>query len=262
MTENAAIKPRAAQNLVTRPCSTLHEFEECVRIQQAVWRFSDHETVPSDVFIVAVKTGGQVIGAFDGDRQVGFTLAFVGSQESDTYLHSHFAAVLPEYQGSGIGRLLKLAQREDALKRGIRLIEWTFDPLALMNAHFNLNRLGAIVRRYIPNFYGVTTSPLHGSLPTDRFVAEWWLESPRVVSRANGTETEIEDTAGTIRISIPRNTTELLRTGAREAVEIQARLRAECLGRFAEGWAAVGVEFSDGEAAYILSRNFGPGSSS
>ncbi|HEX6881506.1 MAG TPA: GNAT family N-acetyltransferase [Terriglobales bacterium] len=258
MTENAAMKPgirRTVQNLATRPCNTLSEFEECVRIQQAVWRFSDHETVPSDVFIVAVKTGGQVIGVFEGDRQVGFTLAFVAAHETEIYLHSHFAAVLPEYQGAGIGRLLKLAQREDALKRGIRLIEWTFDPLALMNGHFNLNRLGAIVRRYIPNFYGVTTSPLHGSLPTDRFVAEWWLESPRVVSRANGRESAAES-PGNVRISVPRDTTELLRTGAMEAAQIQERLRTECVGKFAEGYAAIGLEFSGGEAAYILSRNF------
>jgi predicted GNAT superfamily acetyltransferase len=236
-----------------RPCSSLAELDECVRIQQAVWKFDDLETVPSDIFIVALKTGGQVIGAFDGERQVGFTLAFLAARDREIYLHSHFAAVLPELQGGGIGRLLKLAQREEALKRGIRLIEWTFDPLALMNAHFNLNRLGAVVRRYVPNFYGVTSSPLHGNIPTDRLVAEWWLDSDRVKARIAGEESSIE--GETIEITLPRNTTDLLRSGSPEAGKIQSRCREAFLHHLAAGYAAVGVRFEDSRASYILSRN-------
>lgn len=248
-------REKCAPKFSFRPCSGLDELDECVRIQQAVWKFNDLETVPSDVFIVALKTGGQVIGAFDGDRQIGFTLAFMGVSEGQVYLHSHFAAVLPEFQGGGVGRLLKLAQREDALKRGIRLIEWTFDPLALMNAHFNLNRLGAVIRRYIPNFYGVTSSPLHGSIPTDRFVAEWWLDSAHAQSRING---QGFDLRGDIRrVSLPRNTTDLLRSGSPEASQIQSRIRGEFLQSFGEGYVVVGVEFHDSQASYILSRNSG-----
>ncbi len=78
-----------------------------------------------------------------------------------------------------MGRKLKLAQREEALARGIDLIEWTFDPLEIKNAYFNMERLGAIVRRYVQNQYGTTTSHLHGGLPTDRCIAEWWISSPR-----------------------------------------------------------------------------------
>jgi predicted GNAT superfamily acetyltransferase len=236
-----------------RPCTTLSEFEECVRIQQAVWKFDDLETVPSDIFIVAQKSGGQIIGAFDGERQVGFTLAFMAAHDREIYLHSHFAAVLPEFQGAGVGRLLKLAQREDALRRGIRRIEWTFDPLALMNAHFNLNRLGAVIRRYVPNFYGVTSSPLHGNIPTDRFIAEWWLDSEHVKRTVAGEE---KPPAGELRrITIPRNTTELLRSGSAEAGEIQSRIRSEFLESFGAGFVAVGVEFHDSKASYLLSRN-------
>jgi predicted GNAT superfamily acetyltransferase len=248
-TPNLSAQP---SNLTVRPCTSLAELDECVRIQQKVWKFSDFETVPSDVFIVALKTGGQVIGAFDGDRQIGFTLAFMAAHDREIYLHSHFAAVLPEFQGSGIGRLLKLAQREDALKHGIRLIEWTFDPLALMNAHFNLNRLGAIIRRYIPNFYGVTSSPLHGNIPTDRLVAEWWLDSDRVTRRVRGEEDSPEPEK--VEIGLPRNTTDLLRSGSPEAGEIQSRIRGEFMARFADGYSAVGVEFKDTQASYILSK--------
>ncbi len=246
---------RTVTKIVTRPCTTLDELEECVRIQREVWNFSDFELVPADVFVVAQKTGGQVIGAFDGERQIGFTLAFMAAHGQQVYLHSHFAAVLPEYQGGGVGRLLKLAQREDALHRGIKLIEWTFDPLALMNAHFNLNRLGAIIRRYVPNVYGVTSSPLHGNIPTDRFVAEWWLESPRVVARSENrtVPTELIDA----KVTVPRNTTELLRSGSAEAAGIQDRIRQEFQKYFGAGYAVVGLDFEDPQANYLLTKSSG-----
>src|ERR1700689_114357 len=99
-------------------------------------------------------------------------------------------AVLQNYRDRGIGRRLKLFQREDALQRGIHLVEWTFDPLEVKNAYLNFMRLGAIARRYLPNCYGVTTSPLHGGMPTDRLIAEWWLDSPRVTNLLNGSALE------------------------------------------------------------------------
>jgi predicted GNAT superfamily acetyltransferase len=242
-----------AAKIITRPCTTLDELEECVRIQCDVWHFADAELVPADIFVVALKTGGQVIGAFDGERQVGFTLAFMAAHGQQLYLHSHFAAVLPEYQGGGVGRLLKLAQRDEALQRGIKVIEWTFDPLALMNAHFNLNRLGAIIRHYVPNVYGVTSSPLHGNIPTDRFVAEWWLESPRVVARSEGRAPLAE--SNDAKVTLPRNTTELLRSGSADVGGIQDRIRREFQGYFGAGYAVVGVEFEGSRASYILAKH-------
>ena len=113
---------------------------------------------------------------------VGFTLALAGVHEGRPFLHSHMTAVLESFRDRGVGRKLKLFQRDDALARGFQLVEWTFDPLELKNAHFNFMRLGAIARRFIPNCYGVTESPLHAGMPTDRLVAEWWLDSPRVNS--------------------------------------------------------------------------------
>jgi len=91
-------------------------------------------------------------------------------------------AVRDAYRNGGIGRRIKLAQRDEALQRGIELIEWTFDPLEIKNAHLNIHRLGAIARRYTMNQYGVSSSPLQGGLPTDRLIAEWWLRSKRVVN--------------------------------------------------------------------------------
>src|SRR5271163_3398342 len=157
-----------------------HEMGVCVDLQQVIWGYAPLDTVPDQIFIVARKTGGQVMIAYDSDIPVGFALAFAATRDGLAYLHSHMVGVIDDYQNRGVGRLLKLAQREDALERNINLIEWTFDPLQLKNAHFNIERLGAIVRHYIPNLYGRTSSPLHAGLPTDRLVAEWWVSSPRV----------------------------------------------------------------------------------
>ena len=153
------------------------EFAEAVRLQKVIWGFPDLELLPVRFFVVASRVGGQTLGAFDGSRMAGFLLAIPGIKK-DTgtpYLHSHMLGVLSDYRNAGVGRMLKSAQREDALARGIPLIEWSFDPFEAKNAYFNLELLGAIVRTYVPNMYGISASPLHGDLPTDRCIAEWWI---------------------------------------------------------------------------------------
>ena len=127
-------------NFTIRPCHAIEEFEQMVELEAKVWGFSERDVVPSQMYILAAKIGGQVLGSFVGDEMVGFVLAYPGIREGRPYLHSHMAAVLPEFRNSGIGRELKLAQREDALTRGIKLIEWTFDPLQTRNAYFNICR--------------------------------------------------------------------------------------------------------------------------
>ncbi len=136
---------------------------------------------------------------------IAFLLAIPGlKRDGHPYLHSQMLGVLPEYRNTGIGKRLKLHQKEDALARGYDLIEWTFDPLQLKNAWFNIEGLGAIVRRYIRNQYGTSTSVLQGGLPTDRCVAEWWVNKPRVrpdivervpvpASRSRAVQEEIAD---------------------------------------------------------------------
>jgi predicted GNAT superfamily acetyltransferase len=141
---------------------TIAEYERCIELQAAVWGYSDGDLVPRRMFILADCIGGQVIGAFDGDVIVGFAMSLPGYRAGKPYLHSHMLAVLPEYRNAGLGRKLKLAQRDDALDRGIDLMEWTFDPLEIKNAHLNIARLGAIARRYERDFYGPSTSPLQG----------------------------------------------------------------------------------------------------
>jgi predicted GNAT superfamily acetyltransferase len=157
-----------------RQLFSLDEFKEVLYLQKTIWGFDDVELLPIRFLVVVSKVGGHVFGAYDGAEMVGFCFAIPGVKTGGRpYLHSHMLGVLPRYHNAGIGRRLKLVQRDEALSRGITLIEWTFDPLELKNAFFNVERLGAIVRRYNPNQYGVTASPLHGGLPTDRCIAEW-----------------------------------------------------------------------------------------
>jgi len=170
----------SAESILLRKCDSLQELQACVALQKEVWGFSDIELVPLRMFVVAQKVGGQVIGAFDDDQLVGFAFAIPGIHDRHSYLYSHMLAVRKQYRNVGLGRRLKLFQREDALVRGFDLMEWTFDPLEIKNAYLNIERLGAITRRYNLNQYGITSSPLQGGLPTDRLVAEWWLKSKRV----------------------------------------------------------------------------------
>src|SRR5579862_4074890 len=231
-----------------RQCHSLDEFEEGVRLERVIW--GEEITVPAPIFVVADHTGGQVIGAFDGEKLVGMTLALAGFRGTLRFLHSHMTAVLPEYQNRGVGRRLKLFQRQDALKRGIPLVEWTFDPLELKNAHFNLVRLGAVARRYIPDCYGVTESPLHAGLPTDRLVAEWWLDSDRVRGILADNPCPLGDT--TERISIPSNIGALKSNDHAEGARIQKQTRESFQKYFHEGYVATGIEAHDDATDYIL----------
>lgn len=245
-------------SMVFRKCATLEEFQLCVQLQKEVWQEADLEIDPLSSFVVAAQTGGQVLGAFDGSRLAAFTLAVVGVRDKIVYLHSHMTGVHRDYRDRGIGRAIKLFQREEALSRDIRIIRWTFDPLEFRNAYFNLNRLGAICREFLPNLYGVTTSPLHRDLPTDRLVAEWQLDSPRAVAAAAGLK--LTPPEHYVSLTMPdyyvyqQNPTPglaLRESHSPEPAALQTRLRAEFTRNFQRGYAAVAVK-NDAPPAYIL----------
>jgi predicted GNAT superfamily acetyltransferase len=242
--------------VVIRSCHELAEFHACVALQREIWGEEPLEVEPATMFVVAAHTGGQVLGAFAGDTLVGFVLAVAGVRNGRAYLHSHMAGMHDAYRDQGIGRRLKLFQREEALHRGIKLIEWTFDPLEVRNAHFNLNRLGAVCHKYLPNLYGVTTSPLHRGLRTDRLLAEWYLEVPRVLaaigekSTDNIAPSEVSP-AGAIRIPVPSLTPYGAAEDETGMVSLQDRLRDEFTKWFAQGYAATAVAMGE-EPAYVL----------
>ncbi len=233
-----------------RPLSTIADFSEAVTLQQRIWGFADNELLPRRFFVVASRIGGQIFGAYGQQAMVGFCLAVPGMKENlRPYLHSHMLGVLPEWRDAGVGRRLKLRQREEALARGLDLIEWTFDPLEIKNAFFNIERLGAIVRRYAENEYGVTASPLHGGLPTDRCIAEWWIASPRVESSIAGSKARcrVEE-----RIAVPADIAVIRREDANRARVIQRANAARFARCFEQGLAVIGFERNESEAAYLL----------
>lgn len=191
--------------IVIRSCEGQEELEACVQMQVNTWGFDQTDTIPRKAFLVMQKVGGQVIGAFDtelagapaeGDANsmIGFAMSLPGVKPGKNfadgkplpYLHSHMLAVNEVYRNRGIGAQLKLAQRQEGLERGIRRMEWTFDPLEIKNAFLNIHKLGVVITEYRPDFYGVSSSRLQAGLPTDRLLAEWYLDSERVRCRLEG----------------------------------------------------------------------------
>ncbi len=198
----------ARASISIRPVHAWEEYLAVEEIQRVVWQMPDwRDAVPANLLITAQKNGGLVLGAFDGDRLVGFAASFLGSEEAGgrvTLKHySHMLAVLTEYQSRKIGLLLKLAQREAVRAANISLITWTFDPLQALNANLNLWRLGARVRRYLCDAYGEMTDGLNTGLASDRFQVDWWLDAPRVRECAEREPASLDVAA-------------LLRAGARE----------------------------------------------
>jgi predicted GNAT superfamily acetyltransferase len=227
----------------------------CVALQKEVWNFTDIELVPLRMFVVAQKIGGQVIAGFDGTEMVSFALALPGARNGHAYLHSQMLAVRSEYRNGGLGRRMKLFQRDDALQRGFELMEWTFDPLEIKNAYLNVEKLGAVVRRYSVNQYGITSSPLQGGLPSDRLIAEWWMRSHRVESLLrDGTLAAIQpETAIAVPAQIYEwKASEELRSRAQG---IQERNRAAFLNAFAHGLTVLRYERDgEGNGKFLLGR--------
>ena len=184
--------------MLIRPITTLDECRAVAALEKVIWGYTDTEdVVPPPLLIVAIKRGGILLGAFDDRGQMkGFVYSLPAVKDGRLTQWSHMLGVSPDARTTGLGRQLKLAQREHALRMGIDLIEWTFDPLQALNAHFNFTRLGVVVEDYEPDFYGASTSPLHQGTPTDRFVAQWRLTAPHVERRLSaGTAPMMRDSS-------------------------------------------------------------------
>lgn len=249
--------------VLIRPCQGFEELSACVQLQMDVWGYGDRDVVPRRVFIVAQKIGGQAVGAFDGDRLVGFAMALPGISQGRPYLHSHMLAVNPDYRNQGIGRRLKLFQRDEALGRGITRMEWTFDPLEIKNSFLNVAKLGTIARRYAANFYGVSSSRLHGQVPTDRLYAEWWLDSDWVCSALGGKPVALP--AVEQEITVPHQIAHWRHSPVDQdrVLDIQSRNREHFEQAFARQLAVVGFRMdAEGNGVFQLGRWQEPSGSS
>ena len=244
-----------SQNYRIEPLTDIQRLRECIEIQRKVWNFSDLDLLPLRSLVVSKRIGGQVLGAIDGNNNLlGFLTALPGYREGKIYLHSQMMGVLREYRNLGIGRSLKLAQRQDAINRGISRVEWTFDPLEILNAKFNIESLGVICRRYDVDTYGVTSSPLHGNLPTDRLLAEWDLLSPRVAARISKTSFSRTDSNQAVHIEFPLSMKKLKAAEPLLAAGIQLNLRHRFLDLFGRGYSTIGFEMDElrNIAYYVL----------
>jgi predicted GNAT superfamily acetyltransferase len=251
----------AGSTVVIRPVTDLEGFARCVELQLEVWGYDDADAMPKRLFVVAQSIGGQVLCAFDTahsgagryNNMIGFAMALPGYRNGHAYLHSHMLAVSEAYRNTGIGRALKLAQRDDALARGIDLIEWTFDPLEIKNAHLNIERLGAISRRYAPDLYGTTTSELQGGLPSDRLFAEWWLRSKRVQGILSGAEVSRPRVRQTV--TVPHEIHDWKTSEHDKALAVQTANREELQRAFRNRLEVVGFSRDEhGNGSFELGR--------
>src|SRR5687768_339293 len=268
-----------------RDLTTIDEFRQVVALEQAIWGYTDPgDIVTVPVFIFTVHRGATLIGAVTAQgTMVGFAYGVVGLKDGRAMQWSHMAGVLPEFRG-GLGYRLKLAQRERALKQGLDLIEWTFDPLQAMNAHFNFAKLGGVAEEYAVNFYGESTSALHRGTPTDRLVLSWKITEPHVIRRlepaalrarahevaearvVNTTQLEGEwRKVATINlalddrrvwIEIPTGFTEMQQQAPERALQWRMDVRQMFENYFAKGYRAVDfvLQRDAGFGRYLLAR--------
>lgn len=261
-----------------RDLETFSEYEQCVDLQTKIWALPDRDLIPSFELQLVRRNGGVCIGAFDDEAMVGFVWGMIARRKGRMFHHSHMVGVLPECRGNRIGERLKWAQRDRVLGQGLDVIHWTFDPLQAVNANFNINRLGVEIRKYTMNFYGETSTPLHGGLPTDRFEVEWLLRSPRVTEAREGKavdrgdwrnlphancahledelprcETlELELDARELLVEIPLDITRIMSEDPELALSWRLEIRGILQNYLGRGYSVVGFHVSPPRAFYRL----------
>ncbi|HEY0083662.1 MAG TPA: GNAT family N-acetyltransferase [Pyrinomonadaceae bacterium] len=245
--------------VIIRECTTIDEFDTCVRLQREVFGLPDLELSPRRHLIVSRAAGGWILGAFEraGGKLVGFVHHLVAARGAEVAGYSHMMAVSPAYQNRGLGARLKWAQRERALAEGRNFISWTFEPLQARNAHFNLNRLGAVVRSYGVNFYGwdggteAFTDGQQFNLDSDRLNATWELRTPRVAAHGRG-EHAAYASAPVATVEIPPGWNTLRREDGRTAHSELLRVRSEFQRHFAAGLVCAGFARDAARPCYLF----------
>jgi predicted GNAT superfamily acetyltransferase len=239
-----------------RECTKLDELAACVDLQREVFALPEIEISPVRHFVVTNNAGGFTLGAFAAGELVGFVLSVPAFLRSEKAFYSHMTAVRSAFQGTGVGGRLKWSQREKALELGVKFIKWTFEPVKARNAHFNLEKLGAIVTEYEENFYGTDYSTAPDAkigLASDRLFAEWHLESEKVRRLAAGEKfSEAREPAALI--VVPYDWSSLVKTDAKAALAAQLTLRDEFQTAFAAGMVGRGFARDDNRPYYVLYR--------
>jgi len=268
--------------VVIRDLDGMEEYRAAFAFQDEVWGPGFTEGVPASLQKVAQWVGGVAAGAFDGDELVGFVFGITGVQGGRLVHWSDILAVRSGTRDAGIGRRLKWHQRERALAAGAGEIQWSWDPLEARNGWLNLERLGAFADTYVEEMYGGSTSPLHTGIGTDRLIARWVLDDPRVVEAAREGSLPLRrwpnrdpvyafelqgsppsetghvrapDPDREYRVPVPRDLQTLKSGDPERARAWRAATRAGLAGPMAEGWRVVGMHRTpEGRSAYRLLR--------
>lgn len=242
-----------------REVTTIEEYDACVQLQREAFGLEDLELSPRRHLIVSRSAGGWTLGAFVGDELVGFVHHLVAVRGGEEIIgYSHMMAVAQTRQNLGVGARLKWAQRERTLAEGRRFIKWTWDPLRARNAHFNLNRLGVVVRSYAVNFYGTDYESAPGDagqqhgIDSDRLVAGWELDSPRVEECARTGQAPPFAAEPAASVAIPPDWSALMHEDPQAAQKELLRVRTEFQQAFAAGLACAGFERSKTEPRYLF----------
>lgn len=258
-------------DIAIRHLTTYDEFLQVRQVQQACWGFSSGEGLYPPVLLTASQNGGLVVGAFDGDKMVGYLFGFLGLHQNRGPLKmcSQTMGVLADYRGRGIAEALKWAQRDHALKLGLKLVTWTYDPLEGPNALLNLHKLNVIARTYKRNVYGEHFGALNEGLPTDRFSVEWWVERvDDVKSRAadlQGTlitqvafagtaqrlvDYDLESDSVAVRVEIPSNIQAIRKADLPLAIDWRRKTREIFETYFERGYLAVNFDREESGGAH------------
>ena len=246
--------------VTVREVNTIEEYDACIELQRAAFGLPDLEISPRRHLIVSRMAGGWTLGAFAEGRLVGFVHHLAAVQGAEIFGYSHMMAVDPAYQNHGVGAQLKWAQRERALAEGRTFMKWTFEPMRARNAHFNLNRLGVVIREYAVNFYGTdyNTSAAEKAAGTtgfdsDRLFASWDLNSPRVEALAQRKEYPPGEPQRSIEI--PADFSSLLKSDPAAAKNEVLRVRKEFLDALNNGLVCRAFERDDRRPRYLLFKN-------
>ena len=246
--------------ITIRECQSIEEFDSCIDLQREAFGLPDLEISPRRHLIVSRQAGGWTLGAFEGERLIGFVHNLAGVKpNNEIFGYSHMMAVVRDYQNKGVGARLKWAQRERAMSEGRKFIKWTWDPMQARNAHFNLNRLGVTVDTFADNFYGTDydSDPLQTTempgLQSDRLFANWHLDSERVKTLGKGQPFNLSVKPAAV-VVIPNNWTELVRTDVERARAEQLRVRTEFKNLFGDGLICAGFERDEEKPKYLLFR--------
>ncbi len=242
----------SAADVTVRECSSIQDFQQCIELERAVWKDEDIGIMPIRLYLISKSCNAPTFGAFESSgRLVGFVHTMIALMDGHVLYHSHLAAVLEEWRHKDVGFRMKLAQRQHAIEAGVPLIIWTFDPLQSRNAHLNINKLGAIIRRYEVNYYGRGFSNVFDpQVPSDRIIAEWWVSSPHVESVLAGNRPNLE--ANAEAVVIPEDVSKIRERSSEEYLKWRLGVREDFQSKLNCGLIARGFQRESGASRYLL----------